>query len=214
MKKKETVLPLRLTYAQIETLGWIKGNKLLYSHDFTRRRYSLKPVAALERLGLVQVVKWSKVKQISITQLGSEIHDQIISVINDYSFHDQSSPRDRIKIILKLVGNIPLPAPGTDNNQQQPDEPQKVVKTHANWEGDLDEYLQINDLVDDEMVNYFSNIVPPATLKSSIIQIGSIDDHIEGRATYATLRKSDDGWIFAGYCYRGCTDNVIPKVTY
>lgn len=41
-----------------------------------------------------------------------------------------------------------------------------------NWKGDLEEYLQVGDLVDQEMVDYFINVLPPAYMSGSLIQMG------------------------------------------
>lgn len=35
-----------------------------------------------------------------------------------------------------------------------------MIKTYANWKGDLEEYLQIGDVVDEEMADYFLNVLP------------------------------------------------------
>jgi hypothetical protein len=81
-----------------------------------------------------------------------------------------------------------------------------AVKTYANWKGNLDEYLQIGDIVDEEMYWYFVNVLPPACMTSSIVQIGEPNNHIDGRATYATLKYTEDGWMWGGHCHRGETE--------
>ena len=77
------------------------------------------------------------------------------------------------------------------------------IKTFANWQGSLSEYLQIGDVVDEEMADYFLNVLPPACWRADLIQIGEPYSHVNGRATYATLRKQNGEWVYAGHCHRG-----------
>lgn len=84
-----------------------------------------------------------------------------------------------------------------------------AFKTYADWKGNLSDYLQIGDLVDDEIVENFENVLPPAFWNSYIIQMGEPYSHdAEGRPTYPTLHKLHQGWTYAGHCYRGKTENV------
>jgi hypothetical protein len=90
------------------------------------------------------------------------------------------------------------------------DPPVKTIKTYAAWENsglDLDEYLQIGDVVDAEMEMYFLEVLPPACMTASVIQIGEPYSHRDGRATYSTLKCTPDGWAYAGHCFRGDTVN-------
>lgn len=82
---------------------------------------------------------------------------------------------------------------------------ERTVKTYENWEGNLDDYLQIGDLVDEEMYEYFLNVLPPAYDTSYILQVGEACDHIDGKATYDTLVCTLDGWEYRGECFRGQT---------
>jgi hypothetical protein len=82
------------------------------------------------------------------------------------------------------------------------------IKRFKDWEGNLDEYLQVGDLVDDDMYWYFVNVLPPASMNSYIVQIGEPNDHIDGRATYATLKYTPAGWMWVGHCFRGETEEV------
>lgn len=83
-----------------------------------------------------------------------------------------------------------------------------LLKRYADWEGNLGDFLQIGDLVDEEMADYFVNALPPACWTASIIQMGEAHNHVEGRATYATLKRTADGWAYAGNCYRRETVNI------
>lgn len=79
------------------------------------------------------------------------------------------------------------------------------MKTYENWKGSLNEFLEIGDLVDQEFINYFINVLPPATYNSHCIQIGEPYSHINGKATYSTLKGTSDGWVYTGHCHKGMT---------
>lgn len=67
--------------------------------------------------------------------------------------------------------------------------------------------------MDEAMVDYFMNCVPPASMSSSCAQAGEAYNHVPDdknryRATYTTfVRLSSSKWRFAGYCYAGETTN-------
>jgi hypothetical protein len=82
-----------------------------------------------------------------------------------------------------------------------------VVKRYDDWKGSLNEFLQVGDLVDEKFVDYFINVLPPACMTQSVIQMGEPYSHINGRATYPTLARTKDGWTYAGNCFRGETVN-------
>ncbi|MBP2657188.1 MAG: hypothetical protein H6Q69_220 [Firmicutes bacterium] len=70
-----------------------------------------------------------------------------------------------------------------------------MIKTYANWEGDLGAYLQIGDEVDQEMVDYFINVLPPACMNGECVQIGEpyshrYDENGKWEATYPTLKSN------------------------
>lgn len=79
------------------------------------------------------------------------------------------------------------------------------LKTVENWRGSLYEYLQVGDLVDEGIYNHFINVMPPATLRSTLVQIGEPYCHIDGKPTFATLEKNKSGWMYMGNCFRGET---------
>jgi len=80
------------------------------------------------------------------------------------------------------------------------------MKDMAGWHEsrlDLGKYLQIGDAVSEDMATYFLEVLPPACWRETLIQIGEPHDHVNGRATFATIYKRGGKWIFAGYCHRG-----------
>jgi hypothetical protein len=93
----------------------------------------------------------------------------------------------------------------------------RLIKTFANWKNGLTQYLKIGDLVDEEMVNYFIDVLPPATFNSNLIQIGEPYSHEKDsngnyRATYSTLKNTCEGWEYCGNCFRGDTKNIEKKI--
>lgn len=84
-----------------------------------------------------------------------------------------------------------------------------VFKSYRKWEGDLKDYLNIDDYVDQEMADYFINVLPPRTMNSKLIQMGEPYSHVNGRATYATLEKDNIAWRYCGNCYAG--QSTEPK---
>lgn len=91
-----------------------------------------------------------------------------------------------------------------------------MIKRFIDWQGDLGQYLSIGDEVDEEMVQYFINILPPATMNGELVQMGEpfsheYDSKGELRATYPTLKSNSQygegcRWYYAGNCFRGEAD--------
>ena len=73
------------------------------------------------------------------------------------------------------------------------------------------------DTVDEEMVEYFVNSVPPVLLRASCTQAGEPHSHEQDergshRPTYITFHDLGGGcWQFDGYCFEGENTNRIEK---
>ncbi len=88
------------------------------------------------------------------------------------------------------------------------------MKTYIEWNGsvlDLSAFLQIGDAVDQEMADYFLCVLPPACHRSDLIQIGEPYSHVQGRATYSTIRKVDGTWMYCGHCWHGQSTEATQK---
>jgi hypothetical protein len=74
------------------------------------------------------------------------------------------------------------------------------MKTYAGWKGDLGDYLQVGDEVDEEMYWYFVEVLPPSTFVSNEVQIGEPVRHNDkGQPLFATLQSLDgEKWFYAG----------------
>lgn len=85
------------------------------------------------------------------------------------------------------------------------------IKTYADWDRDLDRYLQVGDVVDEEMYCHFLDVMPPATNTSRMVQLGEPYSHVDGKATYSTLERTDQGWVYRGVCHRGATIDLMSR---
>lgn len=88
------------------------------------------------------------------------------------------------------------------------------MKTMEGWHEsklDLGKFLQIGDVVDEEMADYFLCVLPPACMTGGILQIGEPNSHVNGRATFATIKRTSEGWVYCGNCHRGQTEEPKPE---
>lgn len=86
----------------------------------------------------------------------------------------------------------------------------ETPKTLEGWQStglNLEDFLSIGDEVDEDMVDYFINVVPPLVHFSSLIQVSEpfssekADDGVY-RNTFITFHREKDGhWHFAGACF-------------
>lgn len=76
---------------------------------------------------------------------------------------------------------------------------------HLIWDA-----MDVGDLVDEEIADDILDALPPACMRSDCLQLGEPNSHIDGRATYLTLKRVTKGiWQFCGYCFRG--QNTEPE---
>lgn len=65
--------------------------------------------------------------------------------------------------------------------------------------------------VDTQIIDYFVNVVPPASLQAGYVQMGEAqsfreDENGNWRATYLTFSQNERGWwIYNGPCFKGET---------
>lgn len=60
-----------------------------------------------------------------------------------------------------------------------------TIKTFKDWTGDLTDYLQVGDLMDDELQDYFNEVLPPIRF-GSFTQMGEANTHNEKGKVYST----------------------------
>lgn len=89
-----------------------------------------------------------------------------------------------------------------------------TLKTIEGWQNSgchsWDEYCKPGDLVDQEVADYFLNILPPRTMRKGYFQVGEPHSHavdpvkMKNSGTYATFAKVRDGiWQYKGNCFPG-----------
>lgn len=62
---------------------------------------------------------------------------------------------------------------------------------------------EMGELVHPYWVDQFVTCLPPETNTSTLIQLGEPYSSVEGRTTFLTLKKTAEGWIYAGECFSG-----------
>lgn len=77
------------------------------------------------------------------------------------------------------------------------------LKRYTDWKGSLKDFLQIGDEVDEDIVSYFLNVLPPVSWSSTLIQMGEPYSHVGGRPTFATLKRDGGRWFYVGCCHCG-----------
>lgn len=92
------------------------------------------------------------------------------------------------------------------------------VKTKAAWYASglptFEDFFDVGDTVDDELVQDMVDSVPPVLWRDSCTQIGEAysseydEDRQRHRDTYITFHKAATGrWVFDGYCFKGENKN-------
>ena len=85
------------------------------------------------------------------------------------------------------------------------------------WEnsglGSFDEFFFPGDTVSEDVYDNFLDILPPATMRQNLLQVGEPAAHEydpekgKYRATYSTFVRTDGLWWYAGECFLGETVN-------
>jgi len=73
------------------------------------------------------------------------------------------------------------------------------MKTKKQWDEsgqDLTTFFKVGDQVDEEMYDYFLCVLPPRTMRNSMIQIGEEYSSNNKGPTYMTLEKIDGVWTY------------------
>lgn len=95
------------------------------------------------------------------------------------------------------------------------EDPRKPMRTYEgkpvyNRDNLIWDICEIGDYIEDSIAQDILDALPPACMRSDCLQLGEPNSHINGRATYLTLKRvSSDVWEFCGYCFRG--QNTEPE---
>lgn len=119
----------------------------------------------------------------------------------------KNNPKDA-KQVFKVVDN----GDGFTGEYVPIEKPAPHIKTMQEWEDSrksFTSFCQVGDLVDEEIVDYFINVLPPVTWNGSLVQCGEPYNHggnpKTGRweAMYITFAKNDSGQLYyAGICFK------------
>jgi len=97
------------------------------------------------------------------------------------------------------------------------------IKTLAGWGEFCEEtgksswgnYVSPGDLVDEEVYDYFLNVLPPRSFSAGYLQVGEPFSHRANpktgicQATYMTFVSANNGlYRYCGNCFAGETENI------
>lgn len=91
------------------------------------------------------------------------------------------------------------------------------LKTLSGWRESglpsVEDYLEVGDEVDGEMLDYFLNVLPPRTNRAGLLQAGgeiSTAKNISGGwlPTHLTFKQQGGTWRYAGRCFAGSAEPV------
>lgn len=68
--------------------------------------------------------------------------------------------------------------------------------SHANFR----EFFNAGDVVGQEVVDYFINVLPTLVDRPTYVQAGEACDYVNGKNTYLTFRREED-WKYLGECH-------------
>jgi len=77
-----------------------------------------------------------------------------------------------------------------------------MYKNMASWKASgknsFGQYVNIGEIVDEDIVDYFNEVLPPFRAKN-ILQCGEpMDTDAKGQKTYLTFEKIDGNWTYTG----------------
>ena len=80
--------------------------------------------------------------------------------------------------------------------------------TMDNWEGSFDKFVEVGDTVSKEIVDYFTDVMPPASMGFGYLQVGEPYSHNvdkrngKWRPTFPTFAMNREGqWVYCGNCF-------------
>lgn len=96
--------------------------------------------------------------------------------------------------------------------------PKTMQMWHDSGLRTFEEFFLPGDTVAEDIIEYFTNIMPPQTMWSGLLQAGEPYSHEydqqtgKHRATYSTFSKVNGEWYFAGYCFSKETKNQVTRM--
>lgn len=94
----------------------------------------------------------------------------------------------------------------------------EIIKTMNDWQrsnsSDFDSFAKVEDVVDEDIIDFFVNGISPITYRSNLIQSGEPYSHKynprtkRNEGTYITFVRINDKWIYKGHCFYGEQKNI------
>lgn len=75
----------------------------------------------------------------------------------------------------------------------------------------FDDFFVPGDIVGEDVVENFRNVLPPTTDNCYLMQMGEPYSHIDGKPTYMTFTNTTEGWKYCGNCFRGEKQNPFTQ---
>lgn len=103
---------------------------------------------------------------------------------------------------------------------------QRNNTSHKTYEGltnsgalTLDDYVNIGDTVDEEIVDDYLCLIPPASFTQSYLQVGEMhsmhpDENGKYKPVFMTFQQEDGKWFYKGYCFKGKNTNQLNFKTF
>ena len=91
------------------------------------------------------------------------------------------------------------------------------IKTYEQWRElriNFTKYVDVGDLVDEEMADFFVSTVFPTTYNEDLIQcgeeydVGYDEETGEEGYTYFTFKREGEHWRYCGTCMKGRTEET------
>jgi hypothetical protein len=88
--------------------------------------------------------------------------------------------------------------------RQEGAEEVECYKPYAQWKDSFSIYAKVGDVIDEEMFDYWLNVLPPLSWSKDYLQSSEPYSHTkEGKATYETFSKELGHWVYLGHCTKG-----------
>lgn len=86
-------------------------------------------------------------------------------------------------------------------------------KSKDRWNFMWKDYASIDDEVSEDVIDNFTDILPPRTMSASMLQVGEpysheVDKDGNLKATWMTFEKVESKWYYRGHCFAGRTEHI------
>lgn len=144
-----------------------------------------------------------------------ERHESRIEILSDHFLGGATHHKDQNGEMLELDAGEIYAVLHTIISEQSRVKYKQERKTYEAWTNSgapFDNYVNLNDEVDEEIVDNFLGMLPPACHTSHLVQMGEPNEHLPDdkggfQPTFMTFEKVDGKWYYRGYCFHCETRN-------